>query len=53
MARLAWSQAANAGSWTLKPHPSNCLLEGSEASSRAWASASYLFPPHQGGARPR
>lgn len=52
MARLSCSQAVSAGSGTLKPYP-NCPQEGGNASSRAQASASCLFLPHRGGARPR
>lgn len=35
MARLSRSQAGTVGSGTLKPHPSNCPLEGSKASSKS------------------
>ena len=35
MARLSCSQAGIAGSGTLKPHPSNCPLEGSTARSKS------------------
>ena len=35
MARLSYSQAGTADRGTLKPHPSNCPLEGSKASSKS------------------